>query len=96
MSAAPAVRVRYPLRAIAAVVLAALFFLGELILLALCMMPLIPLVPVFVTVMIGQAFLLSSVVEWAASLAKTKQVEPARAAETSRRERHAPKAVQAT
>jgi hypothetical protein len=84
------VRVRYPLRAIAVVVLAGLFFLAELALLGLCMMPLFPLVPVFVTIMVGQACLLSSVVEYAASLARHEPVKTVRAVETTRPEGRAP------
>lgn len=60
-------RFRTPLLAKLAVTAAALFFAVELGVLALWMMPMIPLVPVFVLVLMGNALLLASVVEWAAS-----------------------------
>jgi hypothetical protein len=83
-ASAPAVRVRYPLRAVAVVVLAALFFLAELALLALFMMPLVPLVPVFITFMLGQACLLASLIDYVASLARTEPVKPVGVKATSR------------
>lgn len=72
-------RVRYPLRAVLAVVVASLFALVELGGLALFMMPLIPLVPVFVLIMLGNALVLADVVRWAASLAVVEPVREARA-----------------
>ena len=72
-------RVRYPLRAVLAVVLASLFALVELAGLALFMMPMIPLVPVFVMIMLGNALLLSDVVRWAASQGRVEPVREARA-----------------
>ena len=67
-------RVRYPLRAVVAVVLGALVALAQLVTFALFMMPLFPLVPVFVAVMLGNAMWLSSLVRWAASLGKLEPV----------------------
>jgi len=72
-------RTRYPLRAKLAVAGAALFFLVELAGLALWMMPLLPLVPVFVCVMLGNGFVLADVVRWAASLGVVEPVRVERA-----------------
>ena len=71
-------RRRYPLRAQLAVTGAALFFFAELVVLSLCMMPLLPLVPVFVLVMLGNGFVLADVVRWAASLGYAEPVRVAR------------------
>lgn len=89
-----ATRVRYPFRAVALVTLVALFFVAELVTLALFMMPLIPLVPVFVTVMVGQACLLSPVLEYAASLGRSEPVHTS-GAEASRVQRRAQSPAQA-
>ena len=70
-----AFRRRYPVRAIAFVAGASLLFLGELVLLALFLMPMIPLIPLFIMIMIGNACLVSAAVEYASSLAR---VEPVR------------------
>ena len=90
----PAVRVRYPFRAVAVLVLAGLFFLAELAMLGLFLMPLVPLVPVFITVMLGQACLLGSVLEYATSLARAEPVKTA-GAEATRGQGRAPKPAQA-
>ena len=79
MPAHPAARVRYPLRAVLAVVAASLLALVELVGLALFMMPMIPLVPVFVLIVFGNAFVLADLVRWAASLAVVEPVREARA-----------------
>jgi hypothetical protein len=68
-------RRRYPARAIAFVAGASLLFFGELVLLALFLMPMIPLIPVFIMIMIGNACLVSAAVDYASSLAR---VEPVR------------------
>jgi hypothetical protein len=67
MQASSTPHVRYPLRAKLAVAGVSLLFLVELAACALFMMPMIPLVPVFIATMLGNAFVLASVVEWAAS-----------------------------
>jgi len=67
--------VRYPLRAKLGVAAASLLVLAQLCTFGLLMMPLFPLVPVFVCVMLGNAFVLADVVRWAASLGA---VEPHR------------------
>src|SRR5690242_7257687 len=72
-------RVRYPWRAKLAIAAAALVFVAELAAFALWMMPMIPLVPVFIAVMLGSGFVLASVVEWAASLARNEELKVRRA-----------------
>jgi hypothetical protein len=84
-------RVRLPLRAKVAIAAAVVFFLGELAAFALWMMPLIPLVPLFVTVMLGNGFVLASIVEWATSLARVEPVKTPRA--DSAAEAHRPRAA---
>ena len=79
MLAHRAARVRYPLRAVLAVIVASLLALLELAGLALFMMPMIPLVPVFVLIVIGNALFLADIVRWAASLAVVEPVREARA-----------------
>ena len=76
-------RVRYPLRGKLAIAAAALFFLAELAALALWLMPLVPLVPVFIAVMLGHGFVLASVVEWAASLARSEPLKLPRASKAA-------------
>jgi hypothetical protein len=66
---------RYPLRAKLAVAAVVLFACVELGGLALYMLPLIPLLPVFLCIVFGNAFVLADVVHWAASLGS---VEPLR------------------
>lgn len=75
---------RYPLRAVFAVAAAALFVLGEIAFLAVWMMPLVPLVPVVVLIVLGNAFVLSDIVAWAASLARPPRLESESAAATLR------------
>jgi hypothetical protein len=58
-------RYRYPLRAVFAVGAAGLLFATELAVGALWLMPLVPLVPVFITFMLGNACLLASAVQYA-------------------------------
>jgi hypothetical protein len=72
-------RVRFPFRAKLVLAGAALFFLAELVVLSIWMMPLLPLVPLFIMVMFGHALILGSVVEWAASLGSTEPVRVERA-----------------
>ena len=72
-------RTRYPFRAQAAVALVSLAVHVELAALALFMMPMIPLVPVFVMTMLGNAFVLADVVRWAASLGRLEPVNEPRA-----------------
>ena len=71
-------RVRYPLRAKVAVALGSLVVLGELMAFSLFIMPLFPLVPVFVAVMLGNALWMSSLVRWAASLGRLEPVRKPR------------------
>lgn len=58
-------RYRYPLHALLPLLAAGLLFAVELGLGALLLMPLVPLVPVFITFMLGNACLLASAVEYA-------------------------------
>ena len=76
-------RVRYPLRAKLGVALASLFFLVELGALALFMMPMIPLVPVFVMVMLGNGLVLAEVVSWAVLQGKDHDLQLRRQANTT-------------
>jgi hypothetical protein len=71
MTNVPQSRRRYPLRVVFAVAAAALFVLVQIGMLAIWMMPLVPLVPVFILIMLGNAFVLAEVVHWAASQART-------------------------
>jgi hypothetical protein len=84
MPTTPKTRVRYPLRAILAVVLASLFALIELGALGVFMMPLLPLVPVFFMIILGNALVLADVVRWAASLGRVEPVREPRAEATGR------------
>ncbi len=72
-------RRRYPLRAKLAVAGAVLFFLAELVVLSLCMLPLLPLAPAFILIMLGNGFVLADVVQWAASPAFAEPVRVERA-----------------
>jgi hypothetical protein len=67
-------RVRYPLRAKVAVALGSLAVLGELAVFSLFIMPLFPLIPVFVAVMFGNALWMSHLFHWATSLAELEPV----------------------
>jgi hypothetical protein len=67
--------VRYPLRAVLAVALGTLAVLAEIIFGALFIMPLVPMIPVFIAVVLGNAFWMTSLFHWAASLG---QLEPVR------------------
>jgi hypothetical protein len=58
-------RYRYPLRAVLVVGAAGLLFAVELAVGALWLMPLVPLVPVFITFMLGNGCLLASAVQYA-------------------------------
>jgi hypothetical protein len=58
-------RYRYPLHAVLPVAGASLLFAVELGLGALLLMPLVPLVPVFITFMLGNACLLASALQYA-------------------------------
>jgi hypothetical protein len=72
-------RTRYPWRAKVAVATVVLFSCIELGGLALFMLPLLPLVPVFLCVVFGNAFVLADVVHWAASLGSVEPVRVERA-----------------
>jgi hypothetical protein len=72
-------RVRYPLRAKLGVALAALAVLLELGALGVFVMPLFPLVPVFFMLVLGNAFVLADVVQWAASLGRVEPLKVPRA-----------------
>jgi hypothetical protein len=67
--------VRYPLRAVLAVALGTLVVLAEIVFGALFIMPLVPLIPVFIMLVFGNAFWMTSLFHWAASLG---QLEPVR------------------
>ena len=85
--------VRYPLRAKLGVAATALFVLAEVGAFGLFLMPLLPLVPVFVCVMLGNAFVLAEVVQWAASLGSVEPLRVPRAEKASSAQ--APRATQA-
>jgi hypothetical protein len=74
-----AFRTRYPLRAVLAVLGAGTLALVELALLSIWLMPLVPLVPVFIAIMVGNACVLSAAVSYATSLARLEPVTTARA-----------------
>jgi len=72
-------RVRYPIRAKVGVALAALVALLELGAFGVFVAPLLPFVPVFFMLMLGNAFVLADVVQWAASLGRLEPVKVPRA-----------------
>jgi hypothetical protein len=88
-------RVRYPLRVKVAVLAAGLGFFAELTVFSLFIMPLFPLVPVFVSVMLGNAFVLAVVVRWAASQGVTEKLRVSRADQAPRAHARAPQEAHA-
>ncbi|HEY0469029.1 MAG TPA: hypothetical protein VGC79_32775 [Polyangiaceae bacterium] len=64
------VRLRYPLHALLLVGISCCFFAVVLLILALFMLPIVPLAPVFVMIMVAIGGLLSSVHEYARSVAR--------------------------
>jgi hypothetical protein len=66
--------VRYPLRAVLAVALGTVAVLAELIFGALLIMPLVPMIPVFIALVLGNAFWMASLFHWAASLGQREPV----------------------
>ena len=66
--------VRYPLRAVLAVALGTLVVLAEVAFGAFFIMPLVPLIPVFVSLVFGNAFWMTSLFHWAASLGQREPV----------------------
>ncbi|HEV8548991.1 MAG TPA: hypothetical protein VGQ57_08185 [Polyangiaceae bacterium] len=72
-------RLRYPLRAKVGVTVAFVLALAELGALGVFMAPLLPLVPVLFMIVIGNACVLSDVVQWAASLGRYEPVREPRA-----------------
>jgi hypothetical protein len=67
------VRLRYPLHAMLLVFVSWCFFAAVLLILALFMLPIVPLAPAFVMIMVAIAGLLSSVHEYARSVARPVQ-----------------------
>jgi hypothetical protein len=67
------VRLRYPLRALLLVFFSWCFFAVVLLALALFMLPIVPLAPLFVMIMVAIGGLLSSVHEYARSVASPVQ-----------------------
>ncbi len=67
-------RPRYPPRAVALMAGTALLCIAEVTAMAVLWLPLIPLLPMFFAAMVGHGFVLASVVEYTASIAR---VEPA-------------------
>jgi hypothetical protein len=63
------VRLRYPLHALLLVGISWCFFAAVLLILALFMLPIVPLAPAFVMIMVAIGGLLSSVHEYARSVA---------------------------
>jgi hypothetical protein len=66
--------IRYPLRAVLAVTLGTLVVLAEIVFGALLIMPLVPLIPVFIALVLGNAFWMASLFHWAASLGQREPV----------------------
>ena len=66
--------VRYPLRAVLAVALGTAAVLAEMIFGALFIMPLVPMIPVFIALVLGNAFWMTSLFHWAASLGQREPV----------------------
>jgi hypothetical protein len=67
------VRLRYPLHALLLVGITWCFFGTVLLILALFMLPIVPLAPAFVMIMVAMGGLLSSVHEYARSVARPVQ-----------------------
>ncbi len=67
------VRLRYPLHALLLVFISWCFFSVVLLILALFMLPIVPLAPAFVMIMVAIGGLLSSVHEYARSVASPVQ-----------------------
>jgi hypothetical protein len=67
------VRLRYPLHALLLVLLSWCFYAVVLLILALFMLPIVPLAPVFVAIMVALGGLLGSVHEYARSVARPVQ-----------------------
>lgn len=67
------VRLRYPLHALLLVGVTWCFFAGVMLILSLFMLPIVPLAPVFVMIMVAIGGLLSSVHEYARSVARPVQ-----------------------
>lgn len=67
------VRLRYPLHALLLVFISWCFFAVVLLALALFMLPIVPLAPAFVMIMVAMGGLLSSVQEYARSVARPVQ-----------------------
>ena len=67
------VRLRYPLPALLLVGVSWCFFAGVMLVLALFMLPVVPLAPAFVMIMVAMGGLLSSVHEYARSVARPVQ-----------------------
>lgn len=66
--------VRYPVRAVLAVALGAVAVLSEIVFGALFIMPLVPMIPVFIALVFGNAFWMTSLFHWAASLGQREPV----------------------
>jgi hypothetical protein len=66
--------VRYPRKAVLAVALGALVVLAEVAFGALFIMPLVPMIPVFLALVFGNAFWMASLFHWAASLGRREPV----------------------
>jgi hypothetical protein len=71
--AASEVRLRYPLHALLLLGITWCFFAVVLLILALFMLPIVPLAPAFVVIMVAIGGLLSSVHEYARSVASPAQ-----------------------
>jgi hypothetical protein len=67
------VRLRYPLHALLLVLVSWCFYTVVLLILALFMLPIVPLAPAFVMIMVAMGGLLGSVHEYARSVARPVQ-----------------------
>ena len=67
------VRIGYPFYALAVFAVTVLLCAAEIIVLSLWMMPMVPLIPVFVMILVGNACLLGTVRNWVISLGRPRQ-----------------------
>lgn len=85
--------VRYPLRAVLAVALGSLVVLAEIMFGALLIMPLVPMIPVFIALLLGNAFWMGSLFHWAASLGQREPVRSPSAQSSPQASGRAPQAA---
>jgi hypothetical protein len=74
MEEAPKFRTRYSSHAIALIVVCAVLYVAELTMMAVLLMPMLPLIPLFFTAIVGHGCLLASVIDYAKSHARIEPV----------------------